>query len=515
VPGQKRIRLRTKLRTTSKVQEKQLIGTGRWLAENPDALIPKCESDCRRCDFERMKQRLKRISEAKEDERFLQKMAKRGPQLSRAYAATLYRAKLGRAEYLAVAKGPEGDIAYMFSPRVKKEALIGVQYFRDPKLRLLSYMELSRKRGLTLYSVGNDVYCSRAHDRPPSAFIEDVRARMQLTRREKTSLTCTHDVSKNGYLQIDWKDADVSIKICEDCLGERNSLREITQRIITPSLENLFSVSARVRLECDKQCDSCPSDEILHYDQKDIKRYLSGELDDKSMYELAVDRFRSSIGEKSHRLASLGMKCFKEDKEALARAIAADEVELDAVSRLLSKLDFPIVLPEGITPNKLLSQYWDTCGKQVVSEMTGVPVDELSELTGKATPMDIIEKARKRARSDAVRQSLPEYSGLGPISSLSDRIAREAKTHGKEAALKLAVPSGHEQTRTKSIGLAFRIALGETGMNWQYTKEEIDFANHLAPLARKLIDADGEAYDRSLRELVSSAGADEKIVKTR
>ncbi|MEM2839498.1 MAG: hypothetical protein QXE18_05360 [Thermoplasmata archaeon] len=512
---QKRIRLRTKLRTTSKVQEKQLIGTGKWLAENPEVLIPRCGSDCRRCDFEKMRQRLKRISQGKDDERFLQKMAKRGPQLSRAYAATLYRAKLGRAEYLAVAKGPEGDIAYMFSPRVKKEALIGVQYFRDPQLRLLSYNDIAKKRRLTFYSVGNGVHCSRAYDRPPSAFIDEMKGRLQLTRKEGTALACSHDLRKKGYLQIDWRDADISIRICEDCLGKKNSIREITQRMITPSLENLFSVSARVRLECDKQCDSCPSDEILHYDQKDVKRYLSGELDDKGMYELATDKFSTSIEKGNYRLASLGMRCFKDDKEALAGAIATDEVELDAVKRLLSRIEFPIVLPEGITPNKLLSQYWDTHGKEVVSEMTGVPVNELSELTGNTTPMGIIEKARLRARSDAVRQSLPEYSGLGPISSLSDRIAREAKTHGREAALKLAAPSGHEQTGSKAIGLAFRIALGETGMNWQYTKEEIDFAKHLAPLARKLIEANGETYDRALRELVSSAGADEKIVKTR
>ena len=129
--------------------------------------------------------------------------------------------------------------------------------------------------------------------------------------------------------------------------------------------------------------------------------------------------------------------------------------------------------------------------------------------------MEIIERARKSAKGDAVRQSLPEYSNLGPISSFSDRIAREAKIHGRDAALKLASPSGHEQTRTKSAGLAFRIALGETGMNWQYTNEEIDFANHLAPLARKLIDSDGEAYDAALREFISNAGAEEKIVKRR
>lgn|GEM_PF-846953 len=515
VAKQKRIRLRTRLRTTSKVQEKQLIRNGKWLAENPNALVPKCESECRRCDFDRIAQRLNRISQGRDDERFLRKMSRRGPQIARAYAATIYRAKLEHAGYLAVAKGPDGDIAYMYSPRVKKEALIGAQYFKDPKLRLLLYVDVAKKRGLSIYSVGSDVYCSRAHDKPPEAFIEDIMSRMHLIRRDKTFITCPHDPKRKGYLRIDWKGAGISIIVCEDCLDNRNSIREISQKMITPTLENLFYVSARIRLECDRECERCPSDELVHYEKSEIKKYLSGELDDRRMFELAIERFQLSLKEKDYKLATIGMKCLREDKEALARAIASDDIELEAVSRLLSKLDLPIVLPEGITPNKLLAQYWDPHGKETISEITGIHASELEELTDRATPMEMLEKARRRARGTAIRQSLPEYSQLGPISALSDRIAREAKTHGRQAALKLALPSGHGHTKARAVGLAFRIALGETGMTWQYTKEEMDFAKHLAPFAKKLIESAGDEYDQALKDLISNAGIDEMIVKIR
>lgn len=507
------MRLRTRLRTTSKVQEKQLIGMGKWLAKNPEALIPKCEHDCRRCDFDRMAQRLKKIANGMNDERFLKRMSKRGPQMTRAYAATVYRARIEKAGYLAVAKSPDGDIAYMYSPRVKKEALVGAQYFKDPRLRLLLYSDISKRRRLSFYSVGKDVYCSR--DKPPSAFIDDLISRMHLSRMDEATISCGHDLKSRGCLRIDWKNADLSLILCEDCLENRNTFRLITQRMIATSLESLFSVTATIRLRCDEHCERCPSNDSFHFGKEDIGKYLAGELDDAKMFALATDRFLSSLKEKDYSIASIGIRCFGEDRDELARAIATDESELEAVSRLLSKLDFPIVLRDGMTPNKLLIEFWDPYGKKAVSEITGVPVDKLPDLTDGLTPISIIEKARKSAKRDAVRQSLPQYSELGPISSFSDRVAREAKTHGKEVALKLAVPSGHEQTRMKSVGLAFRIALGDSGMNWQYTKEEIDFANHLAPLAKRLIESDGEMYDIALKEFVSSAGADEKMVRRR
>src|SRR5512136_2640764 len=98
------MKFRTGLRTASKVQEKQLISTGKWLADHPEAVTPQTDCDNRRCNFSSIVSKISVSAENRDDPDFLRKMAKRGDQLARAYAATILMAKEERAPYLVVAR---------------------------------------------------------------------------------------------------------------------------------------------------------------------------------------------------------------------------------------------------------------------------------------------------------------------------------------------------------------------------------------------------------------------------
>jgi hypothetical protein len=172
----RRYRIRTGARAASKVQEKELIKKAKRLSRNPELIIPQCGGECRRCIFDKTRAQLRRVQQAMEagNERLLSGYAKHGDALARAYAATLSIALAGKAPYLAVFRTPFGEVPYAYRGKAKREKLIGVQYFDDPKLRLLSVVDLVHKRGLHIYSAKDTMTCTGREPKPPSQFVQQM-----------------------------------------------------------------------------------------------------------------------------------------------------------------------------------------------------------------------------------------------------------------------------------------------------------------------------------------------------
>ena len=512
---QKRMNIRTGLRTASKVQENQLIGAGKWLAEHPDAIIPKSEEENRGCNFSKIASKIYSVSEKKDDLPFLRRMAKRGDQLVRAYAASILLTAENLAPYLAVARGTEGNIAYGYSPKVRREPLIGLQYFKDPHLRLFAYAHLSRKKKLIFYSTKDAVYCSTERGKPPSKFIDETSARLNLSRKDKSNFSCGHNLDEQGYLLIEFKSANISMMICEKCFGDdKSAIVKTVERVIAPKIQNIFNIMAFVRLECRSKCEDCPTGNMYDFEVDDLDEYVTGRISDRKMYELAVEGYLDTMKESEKKILVIGKKCFGNDKSAFAEALAISQSERDTLLLLLSKLEGSVVVPGNMTTNKFLAQYWEKYGSYLMSELAGArKEEEPPKLSDNMTPMMLIEKAKSHQRATMIKDALPRYKSLGKHSSFVDTITRTYKSKGSEAALRLTTPAGTEDTHQKSIGLAFRIALGETGIEWQYTREEIDLAKHLAASARTLLEAEGDEYDVLLRHLIKNAGIQDDIVR--
>jgi hypothetical protein len=505
VASSKKMKFRTGLRTASKVQEKQLISTGKWLADHPDVITPQTDCENRRCNFSSILSKISLAAENKDDQNLLRKLAKRGDHLARAYAATILMAKEERAPYLAVARGSEGDVAYAYSPKVKRETLIGLQYFKDPHLRLLAYAHLSRKRKVAFYSTKDAVFCSLAEGNPPLKFVEEIAQRLHLSSKGKSTYSCGHNLEENGYLRIGWNSSEVSLMICEKCFAEGvSSVSKIVERMVTPRINETFSLKAFVRLECRGKCDKCSTGNMYEYDSDDKNSYISGQMTDEQIYEKAVERFLKSIQEDEKSLLVVGTRCFGNDAEK------------EAVEFVLSKLEGTVVVPGNMTTNKFLAQNWGRFGSDLMSKFAGTPTGEAApEPAGNVTPMMLIERAQAKRKADTVKDALPHYRQMGKHATFIDSIVRVYKSKGIDAALKLTELAGTEDTHYKSTGLAFRIAFGVTGLEWQYTREEIDLAKHLAAPAKTLLVAEGEEYDVLFRQFARNAGIQDEIVRTK
>ena len=146
--AKRKYKVRTGAKTAAKAQERELVRRTRRLRDDPELIFPKCTSSCPACPFPRIKRSIERIRRFSEDEKALTRFSKRGDQISRAYAAALIVALSGKAPYLARLRTPAGEVAYAMRGKVKKEKLVGVQNYHDPRLRLISIADLAHKRGI-------------------------------------------------------------------------------------------------------------------------------------------------------------------------------------------------------------------------------------------------------------------------------------------------------------------------------------------------------------------------------
>ena len=510
----KQMKIKTGLRTASKVQEKQIVAAGKWLAEHPESVIPKCEVADRRCDFSKLESKISYISENSGDKALLARMAKHGDQLVRAYAASLLVALEGKAAYLVVARGSAGDVAFAYSAKVKREPLIGLQYFRDPHLRLFAYAHLSKKRKVTFFATKESVFCTPQGGKVPQKFIEETAARLNLPKRDKSGFTCGHNLEELGYLEVHFEPDGPSLRICQKCLtDEKTILPKIVSRVLTKNPLDLLSIHAFVRLDCRTKCEKCPTGNMYEFEYDEMDKYIKGEITDKKMYELAIQNHLSSAGRTDEKIYVIGQVCFGDDPAAFAEALSTTPAEREALAALLRRLKPPVIVQGNMTPNKFLAQHWTEHGPYLMKELIGHETEKAPELADNVTPMMVIDKARSARRASQIHDSLPKYKSLGKHSSFVDRIIRSYKSSGVETALRLTVPTGTEDTHQRSIGLAFRIAMGETGIEWQYTKEEIGHAKHLSASARTLLEAEGEEYDLLLRQFIRNAGVQDEIVR--
>ena len=65
----------------------------------------------------------------------------RGDLLARAYAGTLLLASEGKAPYLAPFSTPFGNVTFAFRGKTRKEKLVAVQHFDEPKWLLLGVLD--------------------------------------------------------------------------------------------------------------------------------------------------------------------------------------------------------------------------------------------------------------------------------------------------------------------------------------------------------------------------------------
>ena len=485
------------------------------MANDPKMLIPKCESECSKCAFDKILIKLQKINSMKSNPIALKKLAGSGKQFERGYASMLILASETTPIMFASAKLPSGDVSYTVRGKVKKETLIGFQHFDDPILRLLAYSEIALKKGIHLYSSSEGITCSGRNPKYPIKLLSEIfRISGYSLRKSKGDYQCEHMNEHEGQsLNVQILSLDQSVKLCKSCTSRKANLyTELTGRVLAKDP----GADINIILEHDLKCksDECSLSGSNVNTRELLGQYKVGTISDKELLDKYSQLVRDSLANLGKPIFVLGNVCYEDDYQAFIDALNPSEIEELALKRVLKAASEPIVL-DTATPNAVLSIFWDKIGASAIYAVIGDKelarkIYQESRDSGKK-PAQILRDAKIQVKSKNVLDALPDLKNLGKLGKHIDEVARTYKAMGKEETIRLIDKTGKE-TKIKSINCGFFKALGAIkGKEWQFSKEELDYGNYLSDFAKALLDSKPEDYIDAVQNLLTASGSDESI----
>lgn len=516
MPRKKNMRIRVNARIASKVREKDLMEKAKALMEDPELILPECGAECGSCPFKKTRARLQKIAKYKDDPARLAKFAKRGDRLARAYAATIGLVHEEKAPYLASAKYPGGTVMFALRGKTSKEKLIGVQNYDSPKWRVLAVLDLVKKKGLHFYSYGDKFVCTGKEPRPPREYIAFAAESVGASRKDDGGYSCPHASPDTERIEFEFVNTDSRVAVCPQCGGKnKNTLTKLAEGMAVPSIIHEIDVSVERPLTIvsgSKDLRDLLSAPVQH---DLLEKYASGEIGDRELIDRHFDSVHEKVEERRDPVYVRGDRSFGDDREAFVRDLTEDEVESSALSAMLAGIGHAVVADPKDTVNSIMSRHWDEHG---LSALTGVVPEDIAKAHFKKddesaqSPLKAVRLAVKKAAHEEVASRMPSYSGLSHHARFVDEVTRAYKTRGTSGANAVLDSDTSNDHRTRSIAHAFYLSMGISTKSWKYTSEEQEFGEHLARLAKKLLESqDAETHHRAFVAFMKEAGSTDEI----
>lgn len=505
-----------KARTATKVQEGELIRNAKRLRDDPDLLLPKCAASCRSCPFERIGGKLRRLTRWRDDEKKLKASSRWGGNFSKAFAGTLLLAIQEKAPYLAVARVGNREVAYASRGKARKETLVGFQHFDDPNLRLLPFAKLARRYGLHIYSTKKGMICTGREDKPPKEYVSQVlNLLLYGLEKEDGVYTCPH-LEGRAFLRVEWPAASLSLSICRYCVSSKENIPStLSRRMTFPRTARPFRVEVHPNYVHKVPSKSCPLNAKVELSRSLSEEYLSGGISDKEVLTRHIEEVVDGVRSGPRRIYAFGNQCFDDNLDLFIDALRPTNAERLGLKAVLEHVDESLILDEA-TPSKVLEMFWDEYGDLALEAVLGEEASGMSkeDLSKEMLLSRVLREAEKKARSREILSTLPKYRELPPVARFCDSLARLFKTKGPKVAADRIMTSRGPRSEFRALEFAFLLAFGfGEGREWQYEKEEVDFGHHLKKYVIELLEADGEDYDRSLKNLLRESGYSFEIGK--
>ncbi|HVQ00419.1 MAG TPA: hypothetical protein VMT57_02780 [Candidatus Thermoplasmatota archaeon] len=497
-------------RSAPKSQEKYLIENAKKLRHDPFLVLPAGTDDSTRY-FRKLKRQLKKIQSVQDDEEKLERFAnKKG--LDGALAGTLLLAISEKAPFLAALTFPTGEVTYAQRGKADKEKLIAVQHFDDPVYRLRGIRDLVFKKKLHVYSWDNGYVCTGKKARPPAEFIDFITSKLSFPATDHV-VTCPHIPTKTAqekeyltlnYLRIEWKPAQTIVAICENCAkSTKNTMFTISKYILQRNLSEDFDIGVMTQVGKHSELSTGQRTKFL-------QQYLSGELTDYEIIRQAAKSHEASVRAGEEKILVLDGVTYGTDVDAFVNALNPTPQEREALEFILNKMNEPLIVAK-VTPNKILERFWQQHGKEYLKTIVQDPAMAESLFDLDDTPSVIITHAFEFNQRKSILAKLPKFPSLPPLARFADAIARTYKTFGEKNAL-IELKKHPDTPKGKAIAYAFLLTFGKAAdLKWQYSKQEIDYGEYLAPYIQKLLSAESSDYRKALQDLLNASGSSETL----
>ena len=494
----KRMKLRG-IKHTPKRLESEILERSKNLWEDPSLIRPKCAGKCFICPFNRTFSAISKIDKIKDDPDALIKMASKGTDdIFKAYCATISLYAAGSVPYLATAKLAGEEVSFAQRGAVGNDKLIGAQYYNDPKIRLLLFNNIAKKKGLHIYSFGDEIVCAKKPNMP-SDYIYDAFWDTPYEFPDD-ELQCGHEAE--GTLVIRVPSAGEEIRICSNCAKEVSTLQFLISRIAAVDVLDDFEVYV------DHKYHKEGEDGLTRIEGDTLKKYSVGLMNDVNVLNSVL---RDKIGNlRNGETATfiIGTKNYGSDMDGFIADLKGTEAEISAVTSYLKKNPCSVII-RSEKASEALAVIWNDY-RNVIASFTN---DEIAVSFGdvsKMNPAQVVNDAYRKFISYDVVSQLPEFKRPGTVTVYADTYAKAAKVGGAEMLKDSILKMIPKDTKTRSLSVAFTDALGIEAIA-KCTKEEKDFADYLLPFVKQLLDSTGEKYRDSMNTLLTAIGCGERV----
>ncbi len=484
------------------------------LRKSVDPLLPTLVEGCPPARFERLREALEKVRDARDDEKRLSSLARWGDPMVRAYAGLLKFHLDPELPGLLVARYPFGEVSFAPLARTSKEAQIAVQQYEDPRRLMLGYLHLTKK-GFHFFATDSTLYCSGPDPSPPpefrSALARDLPYRME-PGTDGRSFACPHLAAGEPVplLEVDWPGAGTSFRVCRRCAkGDRQLLASVTGRLAVPKPEKAFPFDLRLNVDC-RGGDACAHGSLPGPSRAIRKGYLFGRLSDAE----ALDAYRKEAQARldqagGARFVAAGV-CYGAQTGAFIDALAPTPEERRALQDVLPSVTGHFEIPER-RASQALERLWHDHADQIVAAI--VPDPERAERLvrdARASPgrvSELLNRAAKETRERELLGQLPEYVQLSSEARLADRTARAFRVGGIPAATKAVLADLPREGKERGLAYGLLLAIDQAAAHdWQFADTEREFGRSLRDRARVLLEASPPEYDAALGALMGSAG---------
>ena len=506
------------IKTASKTQENKIIENAKKVLENPFSILPDCgNKSCRKCYFDGVRNKIKKLFRYADNRDKLEKLSKR-KDLIGAIAGVMTIAHSEKAPYLASVSINGKELKYAVRGKADKKKLIALEYINNPLLRLLGIGDIALKKKLHIYSWDKGFVCTGLEGKPPEEFIEFLAGNIGLRKLDDKTFTCAHinkkEESELGCLKIKWMYNGVDFLICKKC-ATGNTFSKISKYMIEPDQNRSLDVKVMPSIikSCKNKCSNCVKKDLENLETKFLDEYFRGIISDHELIEKNEKEMIEKIKNMNRRLFILDGNCFGDDPSAFIETLYPNDVEKVSIEFILDKLQTPLIV-SNMTPNKLLELFWKDYGLPLLEEILDDKDIAHEFFNRKEKPSDIVSMAYEYKKKQDMLSKLPKYENLSKIASFADNVAKAYKTEGLEKAL-IILKNKPDDTRAKAIAYAFLLALNKArDKRWQYSDTEAEFGGFLKEYALKLLNSKPEEYHQALQALLSAAGLTETLRKT-
>ena len=507
--GQRPAKIRTGARTATKTQERDMLDKLAQLAEDPRPLVPEWLGPGR-SPFDKHARKFAKIQRLRTKPRRL-RWAARGKRLWNGYAACLIVEEMQKIPSFAAMKFQGREIKFVYRTGTGRQALIGVQHFDDPEVRLLGYTREVKAAKVYLVSGANRLV---AH--PPGAqtpldlLVELFRDHDCPVLPDGRALKCPHAEGTEPRLAFRVDDIDADVELCTSCLKDINDSFTVflDKRVLGP----------RSHLPVDRRLVGHlytlrPDGSVSLYEDLAQKAFREAQqhanenfvsFSDVELLQWTREKLLAILEKRDEGYLLVADELWLTGFDEAADAYVDSDLERRALKSAF-KVRPPRLKTSDRSLTKILDPYWKEHAEPILNELAGglLKPQELAQLT-RLTPSEAIAGL---ARILGVRERFKEYAQFTDLDPSLEFVVTclQIQRSGEQRILVEKLHSGAKEPERRALALALARCLGEqAGIEWQYAPHEKDAASFLDPYVREVVASTPAKLPEALSKLASA-----------